>query len=106
MANAYKLLARDNPGAVLTVLYTAPGSTEAVGTFIAANRAATAKKARFALSPLGAAIADDHYVFYDFSIPANDAIILNGVSLAATDLIRVYSEDNTVSFNFFGVEVT
>jgi hypothetical protein len=106
MANAYGILANNNPGASLTTLYTAAASTEMVGTLFVANRAATTKSARVALSPLGAVIDDDHYIIYDVVIPANDSIILNGLSLQATDVIRVYSTDNNVSFVLTGVEIT
>ncbi len=106
MANAYKILGQDNPGAVLTILYTVPAATEAVGTLFVANRAATVKTYRVALSIGGAAIADDHYIAYDMSVPANDTITFAGISLAATDVVRVYSEDNNVSFNMPGVEIT
>lgn len=106
MANAYSILANDNPGASLTDLYACPASTDMVGTLYVANRAATAKTARVALSPLGAAIADDHYIIYDLAIPANDTLPLHGLSLDATDKIRVYSVDNSVSFVLTGVEIT
>jgi len=106
MANKYGIFANDNPGASLTDLYTAAASTEMVGTLFCANRNASAKTARVALSPLGASIQDDHYVLFDVSIPGNDSIILNGLSLAATDKIRVFSVDNFVSFVLSGVEIT
>ena len=105
MANAYSILAQDNPGASLTTLFTA-ASAEMVGTLFVANRDAANKTARVALSPLGAAIQDDHYIIFDASIPGNDTIILNGLSLADTDLIRIFAEDAFVSFLLTGVEIT
>jgi hypothetical protein len=105
MANAYSILAQDNPGASLDILYTAT-AVEMVGTLFVANRNAAAKTARVALSALGAAIEDDHYIIYDVSIPGNDTIILNGLSLKATDLIRVFAEDAEVSFLLTGVEIS
>jgi hypothetical protein len=58
-----------------------------------------------AVSPAGAAIADDHYWFYDTTIPPNDTIQLDGIGLAETDVVRVYGEDDQVSFNLNGVEI-
>lgn len=106
MANAYKSLGQDNPGAVLTDLYTVPSSTEAVGTLFIGNRESAANTVRVALSVAGASIADDHYLLYDVSIPANDTAIINGIVLAATDVLRVYASDANVSFNFVGIEIT
>ncbi len=106
MANAYKTLGNANPGAALTTIYTAPSATEAVAKFVAANRSNVVKTFRMAVSPAGAAISDDHYWFFDVGIPANDSIEVDGISMAATDVIRVFGEDATVSFNVNGVEIT
>jgi hypothetical protein len=106
MANAYKTLGNGAPGANLTTIYTCPSGTQAVAKLVVANRSAAAKQFRVAVSPLGAAISDSHYWFYDTYIPANDTIELDGISKAATDVIRIYGEDSTVSFNLNGVEIT
>lgn len=106
MATAYKNLGQGNPGAVLTVLYTVPASTEAVGTLFVANREAAANTFRVAFSIGGAVIADDHYLYYDSTVPANDTFVIPGISMAATDVLRVYSSDTNVSFNFPGVEIS
>jgi hypothetical protein len=107
MANAYGILGNENPGAVSTDLYTAPASTEAVGTVFVANRhASTAKLARVSLAPLGVALDVDQYIIFDVSIPASDTLILNGISLKATDKIRVFATDAEVTFVFTAVEIT
>ena len=106
MANAYKTLGNANPGAALTTIYTAPSATEVVAKFVAANRASVVKTFRMAVSPAGAAIADDHYWFFDVGIPANDTVEVDGISMAPTDVVRVYGEDANVSFNLNGVEIT
>lgn len=106
MANAYKTLGNQNPGASLTALYTVPSSTQAVAKLVVCNRAGALRTFRVAISPAGAAIADDHYWFYDTVIPANDTVELDGLSLAATDVVRVYGQDANVSFNLNGVELT
>jgi hypothetical protein len=106
MPNAYKTLGNANPGAALTTIYTAPSSTEAVAKFVAANRADVVKTFRMAVSPAGAAIQPDHYWFYDVEIPAHDSVEVDGISMAATDVVKVYGEDDNVSFNLNGVEIT
>ncbi len=106
MANAYKNLGQGNPGATLTVLYTVPNPGEAIGTLVVGNIAAAAKTFRVAFSIAGAAIANDHYLRYDFSVPANDSVDVKHISMAATDVLRVYGEDTNVTFNFMGVEIT
>jgi hypothetical protein len=106
MANAYKTVGNANPGTSLIALYTCPVSTEAVLKLVVCNRSAVDKKFRFALSPLGAAVADDHYWFYDATVRANDTIELDGLSFEASDVARCYGEDTTVSFNLNGVEIT
>ncbi len=106
MPTAYKTAGQDNPGASLTTLYTVPASTEFVGKFVVANRAAVTKEFRMAIRIGGAAIADDMYWFYDWIIPAQDSLTVEGISMAATDKLDVYGEDANVSFNLNGVEIT
>lgn len=106
MANAYKTLGNVNPGPALTTIYTVPGGTQAIAKFVACNRSASIKSFRMAVSPLGAAPADDHYWYYDTDLPPNDTLEIDGISLAATDVVRVYGEDTTVSFNLNGVELS
>jgi hypothetical protein len=106
MANNYKVVGQDNPGAVLTALYTVPASTKFTGVLKIANREAAANTYRVAISPGGAAIADDHYITYDFSLPANDKVDESIPGLEATDVVRVYASDANVSFTLSGVEIT
>lgn len=105
MATTYKTIAQDNPGAVLTVLYTVPASKSFVGTLWVGNIAAAAKTFRVAVSMAGATIANDHYIAYDALVAANDSISITGLSLATTDVVRVYGSDSNVTFNLMGAEV-
>jgi len=105
MANAYKTLGNDNPGAALTDLYTVPAATEAVAKFVAANRSSGPLTFSMAVSPASAAIQDPHYWFYQTTIPANDSVEVDGISLATTDIVRVWGETVDVSFNLNGVEI-
>jgi hypothetical protein len=106
MANAYSILGQNNPGTTLTDLYVVPASTEAVGSLFIANREAAANTVRVSVAPAGVADSVEQYLLYDVSVPANDTLILNGISLEATDDLRTYASDTNVSFSFMGVEIT
>lgn len=109
MATAYEVLGQSAPSAAtLTTLYTVPASTEAVGSsLVVCNRSATATEFRVAVRPAGASIADQHYLYYDLTIPGNETFIATiGMTLATTDVVSVYATLATVSFTLFGQEVT
>lgn len=108
MAQTYSVLGQSNPSATtLTALYTVPASTEAVVSSVwAANRSATASDVRIAVAPAGASDSNEHYIVYDFELPGNESLALvTGITLEATDVIRVYTANATVSFNAFGSEL-
>lgn len=109
MANAYKVLSQTKPSAAtLTDSYTVPASTETtVSTVTVANQSSTATSFRISVAVAGAADSAEQYLYYDIAIPGNDTFAATlGVTLAATDVIRVYNTLATCSFNFFGVEVS
>ena len=107
MAAALKVLGQSNPSAAtLTTAYTVPGATSAVcSSVVVCNRSATGTTFRIAVSPAGAAIDNKHYIYYDMPIAGNDTFIATiGISLATTDVVRVYATLATLSFNIFGQE--
>jgi len=109
MAITYKTLGQSNPSATtLTTLYTVPSATEAiVSTITVCNQAATAGTYRIAVRPDGASIANQHYIAYDISLPANTTDTLTlGITINATDVISVYSSSANMSFNAFGSEIS
>lgn len=109
MANQYKVLGQVNPSATtLTTLYTVPSNYSAVAsTLTVCNQAGTTTTYRIAVRPAGAAIDNKHYIAYDGSVPGNDTIGLTlGLTLATTDIVSVYANTSTVSFNLFGSEVS
>ena len=109
MTTELKVLGQSAPSAAtLTTLYTVPGSTQVSGSsLIVCNRSATATSFRVAIRPAGAGISDEHYIYYDVAIPGNDTFIATiGMSLEATDVISVYATLATLSFNFFGQEIS
>jgi hypothetical protein len=109
MATVYKVLGQSAPAATTnTDLYTVPSATSAViSTLVVANRSGTAATYRIAIRPAGATIANEHYIAYDVAVAAADSTTLTlGITLAATDVITVYSSTANLSFNAFGSEIT
>lgn len=109
MATAYKVLGQSYPSAAtLTTAYTVPASSSAVVADIAmCNLGAYPTTVRVAVRPAGAAIANQHYVAYDMSIASQETIPLQlGMTVAATDVVSVYSLSGLVSFNLFGSEMS
>jgi hypothetical protein len=95
--------ARSAPAAATpTTLHTATGDT-VVSSLVVCNRSATPTTFRIALRPLGAVLADSHYLYYDQAIDGNATFIATiGLALVATDLVVCYATAATVSFNLCG----
>jgi len=107
MATTIKVLGQSSPSATtLTTLYTVPASTSTVCSSVTVcNRSATATTFRIAVRPAGAAIADQHYLYYDVQIAGNDTFIATiGLTLATTDVVSVYATLATLSFHLYGQE--
>jgi hypothetical protein len=109
MARSYKVLGQSNPTATTdTTLYTVPGSTETVvSTISICNLAATAATYRIAVRPNGVTLANQHYITYDASLPANDtAMITVGLTLDSSDIVTVRASSGSVVFGLFGSEIS
>ena len=108
MAEAQKVLGQSAPLATtLTDLYTA--GAKAVGSsLVICNRSASVPAhARVSVAVAGAADDPKQYVYYDLEIPGGETFIATiGWTLAITDVVRVYNDLATLSFNLFGVEIT
>ena len=108
MATTYKVLGQSAPSATTaTTLYTVPSATAAVcSTLSVCNRDSGSATYRIAVRPGGAALAAQHYIVYDATLPgtSTDAITL-GITLAAADVVTVYASTSNVSFSLFGSEV-
>ena len=107
MASTYKVLAQSAPSATTnTDVYTVgSGKSAVISTITVANRS-TAATYRIAVRPLGATLANQHYIAYDVNIAGNDTICLTlGITLAATDIVTVYASTANFSFNLFGSEI-
>ena len=104
---AKKVLGQVAPAATTaTTLYTVPaGKTTVVSTLVVANTAATSATYRIAIRIAGATLATLQYIAYDVTVGANDSTALTlGITLAATDIITVYSSSTTLAFSAFGDE--
>jgi hypothetical protein len=90
--------------ATLTTLYTVPVATSAaISSIVVCNRSVTPTTFRVAIRSLGAAIADQMYLYYDQAIDGNSTFIATiGPTLVATDIVSVYATLATLSFNVFG----
>lgn len=110
MPTAYKVLGQSAPAATTaTTLYTTPAATAAIiSTINAVNtHASTADVIRIAIRPAGAALASQHYIVYGVSLSAGSTFTYTGgITLAATDVVTVYSTNGTTSFNAFGSEIS
>jgi hypothetical protein len=109
MANVYKILGQNSPSATTeTALYTVPSSTSTVcSSIIVCNRGTTATTFRVSLSQAGASTASKDYIYYDVTVAGNDTFIATiGVTLATTDVVRVYSGNSNLSFQLFGTEIS
>jgi hypothetical protein len=109
MADTLKVLGQSNPLATtLTDIYTVPASTSTTtSSLIVCNRSGVATSFRVSVAVAGAADDNKQYLYYDLAISGNDTFAAQlGITLAATDKIRVYATLATLSFNLFGVEIT
>ena len=109
MATTYKTLAQAAPAATtLTTLYTVGSSTSTVvSTVIICNQAASAATYRIAVSPAGAAVEAKHYIVYGATVAASDTTALTlGITLATTDVVRIYASTANLSFSLFGSEIS
>lgn len=109
MIEALKILGQAAPAATtLTDLYTVPASTSAVASTIAVcNQNATKIKFRVSVAVAGAADVVKQYLFHDVELLAHSSFTATvGITLATTDVVRIYSDTASVSFNLFGTEVS
>ena len=108
MAITYKVLAQSAPSATTnTDVYTVgSGKQTTISTITIANRGATAATYRIAVRPDAATIANQHYIAYDATAPANDTVALTlGITCDASDVVTVYASNANLSVNLFGAEI-
>lgn len=109
MATTYKVLGQSAPGATTaTTLYTCPAATQTVvSSVVVCNRGATATTFRVGVDVNGAGDSNEDYLAYDMAISANETVSLaHGITIDASDLIRVYAGSANLTFSAFGCENT
>mgnify|MGYP007090089655 CR=1 FL=1 len=110
MPVVYKVLGQSCPAANTdTNIYTVPAATNAIVSTLAVCNLNTSVPAtyRVAVRPGGAALANQHYISYEFNAPAADGPRETiGMTLNAGDVVTVRSSSGTVSFNLFGSEIS
>jgi hypothetical protein len=110
MATSYKILGQVNPASTaLTTLYSAStAATAVISSLTIANIGSAATTFRIALRPASAtAVASQHYLAFDSSLPANDTTILTlGAVVEGGGTVSVYAGNTAVSFAAYGVEIS
>lgn len=109
MTDTLKVLAQSAPSATtLTDIYIVPGGTSTVvSTLAVCNRSSAAVTYRVSIAIAGAANTNSQYIIYDATVQGGDSVLYTlGISLAATDVVRVYAGDGNLSFSLFGAEIT
>lgn len=108
MAEYIKILGQSSPTATtLTAVYTAPAGKQTVISSIGVCNTSTTSTDTFRISiaPGGAGDATTQYIYRDVAISAKDTFMSTiGITLAETDVVRVYSSNGTCTFSVFGVE--
>lgn len=109
MAEILKIIAQLAPSAgVLTDLYTVPvGRSTVISSISICNQNLGNVLIRVSLAIAGALDDSKQYLYYDLGLPQGDTFVATvGISLSATDVVRVQSDTANVSFNLSGVEIT
>lgn len=109
MAESFKIVNQTRPAAAtLTDAYTVPVGAEAViSSIIVSNTSGSTDLFRISIAQDGAVDALSQYLYYDISISKNNTFsAVLGVTLDASDVVRVYSRDGDLNFHLYGVELT
>jgi hypothetical protein len=91
-----------------TVLYTCPALTKTViSNITVTNRGGVVTSFRVGISIGGGALANEDYLYFDVTIPRNDAFLRSsGDCLNAGDEVRVYAGNGNLTFSLSGEETT
>jgi len=109
MAATYKVLGQSFPAAATqTTLYTVPAATSTVcSTLSVCNKAGAGDTVTVRICVAGAADNDKQLIMSGATIGANSLFTMTiGITLAATDVVKVTSTNGTSAFQLFGQELT
>lgn len=99
------LLAQLDPAAgIETLIYqVSAGSRALIQEMAVCNRSAIATSFRFSISKVGAATTTKDYLYYNIPIGPNDTFASDiGVTLSASDAVRVYAPNGNLTFTLIG----
>lgn len=105
MSGLSNILAQLVPGAAVeTLLFQVPAQSKAlIQEFVVCNRAGAGSSFRISISLLGAATTTKDYLYFDLPIAGNDTFSNElGLTLNASDVIRVYSSSVNLTFTLLG----
>lgn len=109
MPTTYKILGQvEPPATTFTAVYTVPAATSTVvSSIIVCNKSTTQTTFSITVTQGGNAISNKDYIYSEVLIAGSDTFIATvGITLAATDIVRVYSGNNRISFSLYGTELT
>lgn len=110
MASTYKVLGQSRPASATNAdLYTNPAGGQAVISTISITNTSdiTENSVRIYVRKDGAQAAEGNALAYDLASPANTTTALTlGVTLDATDVLTVQSDNGDVTFQAFGLEIS
>jgi len=107
MADSIKVLGQLSPvAATLSTLYTVPAQAQTtVSSITACNTGSSPVTIRISVAVANAADNVKQYIYYDYVVGAKDTLlIIIGMTLNESDVVRVYASSTNVAFNIFGVE--
>jgi hypothetical protein len=88
-----------------TDLYTVPANKRANFNIRIAERGGGAGTIRIGIRPLGAALANIHYIAYDVAFSANTTFVYENITLSATGVVTVRANTANFTFTAEGTEV-
>lgn len=106
-SDKYGILGQVSPTATtLTTLYTVPSNIMITDAMLFISNRSTQTSFRVALRKLGASISNEHYIYYDVVLKANDTFQCYDLKLDSTDVVSVYSGSGDLSFNLIGKQIS
>jgi hypothetical protein len=109
MTNTYMCLGQINPSAsTLSTLYTVPSATSTtVSSLTVCNLSSSPAVFSVSIAIGGASDNAKQYIYSNLAMDGYDTFIATtGFTLAATDVMRVFSSTSNLAFGLYGVQIT
>lgn len=99
---AYKNVSVNPLATTATALYTVPSAKQAIVSTLSVCNVGSDASFRVAVRPLGATLANAHYIIYEATLAAGESKFFTlGVAVTASDIIEVYASTGDIAFNLF-----